>query len=221
MYDFANELDFADYPGKVYSDGVQAMIDTIMNSKEKITLISIGPVPNIARALYLEPRIAKKCRFVGMHGSVRKGYNGLAGRVDEEYNVVAYAYDAQRVFNAEWDMTITPVDTCGVVRLTGQKYRKVLKSKDPMIKELVKSYFVWAKGRGDMEKRSKVMSSVLYDTVAIHLAFSEKFLKMEKIGIRTKWGFTVEDPAAKKMNVALEWKDLEGFKDFLVSTLVK
>jgi inosine-uridine nucleoside N-ribohydrolase len=220
LYDYANELDLAHYAGKVLQDGVQAMIETIMGSKKKVILISIAPTPNIARALYLEPRIAQKARFVGMQGSVRKGYNGLAGRVDEEYNVVAYAYDAARVFQAAWDMTITPVDTCGVVRLTGEKFKKVLGSKDPLTQELMKSYQRWSKG-GAWEKHAKQMSSVLFDTVAIYLAFSDEWLKLERLGIRTKWGFTIEDPNAKKMSVATEWKSdgLDAFEEHLVKRL--
>ncbi|MGD1000122.1 MAG: nucleoside hydrolase [Candidatus Brocadiia bacterium] len=230
LYDYANELDLpsavssgsnrAHYPGRVMQDGVRAMIETIMRSKEKVTLISIGPTPNIARALYVEPRIARKARFVGMQGSVRKGYNGLAGRVDEEYNVVAYAYDAARVFQAAWDMTVTPVDTCGVVRLAGEKFKKVLASKDPLTQELIKSYQRWSKGTV-WEKQAKQTSSVLFDTVAIYLAFADKWLKLECIGIRTKWGFTLEDANAKKMNVATEWKSggLNAFEEHLVKRL--
>jgi inosine-uridine nucleoside N-ribohydrolase len=155
-----------------------------------------------------------------MHGSVRKGYNGLVGRVDEEYNVVSYAYDAARVFEAGWDMTLTPVDTCGVVRLTGANFSKVLKSKSPLTQEVMKSYQRWSKGRA-LEKHAKKMSSVLFDTVAIYLAFSEKWLQMERIGIRTKWGFTIEDPNAKKMNVATEWKSggLKAFEEHLAKRL--
>ena len=220
LFDHANELDFAQYTGRVCQDGVRAMIETIMGSNEKVTLLSIAPTPNIARALYLEPRIAGKARFVGMHGSVRKGYNGLAGRVDEEYNVVAYAYDAARVFQAPWDMTITPVDTCGVVRLAGEAFSKVLRSKDPLTQEVMKSYKRWSKGTA-WEKHAKKMSSVLFNTVAIYLAFSEKWLKIERIGIRTKWGFTIEDPNAKKMNVATDWKSggLKAFEAHLAKRL--
>jgi inosine-uridine nucleoside N-ribohydrolase len=43
-------FDLSKYAGKIYPDGVQAMIDTIMKSKEPITLIVIGPLPNIAGA---------------------------------------------------------------------------------------------------------------------------------------------------------------------------
>jgi inosine-uridine nucleoside N-ribohydrolase len=220
LFAYANELDLAKYPGKVCRDGVQEMIETIMRSKDKVTLISIAPTPNIARALYVEPRIASRARFVGMHGSVRKGYNGRAGRADEEYNVVSYAYDAARVFEAAWDMKITPVDTCGVVRLRGENFKKVLRSKDPLMQEVMKSYQLWAKGK-EWVKDSKKMSSVLFDTVAIYLAFSDRWLNMERLGIRTQWGFTMEDPNARKMNVATEWKPsgLEAFEEHLVKRL--
>jgi inosine-uridine nucleoside N-ribohydrolase len=62
-----------DYPGTVRRDGVQAIIDTIMQSDEPVTLIAVGPLPNIAEALKREPAIAQRARFVGMHGSVRLG----------------------------------------------------------------------------------------------------------------------------------------------------
>jgi len=43
--------DLARYPGPVYEDGVGALIDTIMDSTEPVTLVCIGPLPNIGRAL--------------------------------------------------------------------------------------------------------------------------------------------------------------------------
>src|SRR5512138_1386393 len=36
-----------DYPGKVLPDGVRALVDTLMGSREPVTLIAIGPAPNI------------------------------------------------------------------------------------------------------------------------------------------------------------------------------
>ena len=45
------DYDLKSYPGKVLTNGVQAIIDTIMNSPQPVTLICIGPVPNIAAAL--------------------------------------------------------------------------------------------------------------------------------------------------------------------------
>jgi inosine-uridine nucleoside N-ribohydrolase len=211
---WVKDYDLSSYPGKVYKDGVGAMIDVIMKSPTPITLICIGPVPNISNALEREPRIAKKAKFVGMHGSVRKGYNG-SDKVSAEYNVACYPKDCQKAFIAAWDMTITPLDTCGLVVLQGEKYKKVLDSKDPIAKAVIENYNIWAKGTPDK-------SSVLFDTVAIYLSFAHELLVMEKLGIRvTDDGFTVEDPKAKMINCAMEWKDLPAFEDFLVERLVK
>ena len=67
--DWVKDYDLGSYPGKVHSDGVQAIIDTITGSSEPVTLICVGPMPNVAAALTREPRIARLARFVGMDGS--------------------------------------------------------------------------------------------------------------------------------------------------------
>jgi len=207
--------DLKRYPGKVHQDGVQAIIDTIMNSPEPVTLIAIGPVQNIAAALQREPRIAQKARFVGMHGSVRKGYGGKP-TIEAEYNVKVDAKACRKVFEAAWDMTITPLDTCGLVQLKGEKYATVRDSKDPVAAALVENYRIWA--RGD---KPPAASSILFDTVAVYLAIQQDLAKMEKLGVRVDdKGMTLLDPAAKVINVATEWKDLPGYEDFLVKRLI-
>ena len=52
--DWIGDYGLKDYPGTIFEDGVQALIDTVMNSPEPVTLICIGPVPNIAEALLLK-----------------------------------------------------------------------------------------------------------------------------------------------------------------------
>jgi len=207
--------DLASYPGTIYEDGVDALIRTIMDSPEPITLICIGPIPNIGAALEREPKIADKARFVGMHGSVRLGYGG-SEKISAECNVVNHVKDCQKAFTAAWDMTITPVDTCGLVHLTGEKYRAVYECKDPLIRAMIENYRIWAK----YSPASLKQTSTLFDTVAIYLAFSDELLKMEKLGIRVMDdGYTVEDENAKVINCAMNWKDLSAFEDFLVKRL--
>ncbi len=205
------------YPGLIYENGVDALIRTIMDSPDPITLICIGPVPNIGAAIEREPRIAQKARFVGMHGSIRRGYDGKE-KISAECNVVNHTKDCQKVFTADWDMTITPLDTCGIVRLDGEKYRSVYECKDPLTQALIENYRVWAKHSPESEHRS----STLFDTVAIYLAFSQELLVMEKLGIRvTDDGYTVIDEDAKVINCAMDWKDLPAFEDFLVKRLTR
>jgi inosine-uridine nucleoside N-ribohydrolase len=158
------------YPGRVYGDGVQALIDTIMQSPETVTVIAIGPTPNLAAALVREPRIAQKARFVGMHGSVRRGY-GNSPTPHAEYNVKEDAKACQRALSAAWPVTITPLDTCGLVQLKGADYAKVRDARNPVAQAVLENYRVWLeagqKAQADRE------SSVLFDTVAVYLALAD------------------------------------------------
>jgi inosine-uridine nucleoside N-ribohydrolase len=232
---WTQNYELSSYPGTVHEDGVQAIVDTIMNSAKPIKLIAVGPLPNVAAALEHEPRIAERAEFVGMHGSVRRGY-GCSAKVDAEYNVRADAKAAQKVFTAPWKMTITPLDTCGIVQLEGEKYQKVLHRGSPLTRALIENYRAWYKqgildehkdlSEAEVNKRvdQKVNSSstTLFDTVGIYLGMSTDLVKIEKLGIRvTDDGYTRIDDSAKVISCATEWKDLDAFEDFLVERLTK
>ena len=210
------------YPGKVYPDGVQALIDLAMASKEPVTLICIGPVPNIAEALRREPRIAQKTRFVGMHGSVRLGY-GRNPKPSAEWNVRADPASCRAALSAPWDITITPLDTCGLIQLKGENYARLRASNDPIVQTLLMNYRMWTPfnvEKGGKRPDPDLSSTTLYDCVAVYLACSQDLCVMERLGIRvTDDGFTVEDSAARQMNVALAWKDLPAFEIWLADRL--
>lgn len=210
------------FPGKIHSDGVGAMIDAISNSPVPATLVSIGPVTNIAAALERVPEIAHNAKFVGMQGSVHKGYMGSSDIV-AEYNILCDVKACQKVFTAPWDMLISPVDTCGLVQLKGDKYRKMKACKSKIITSLMENYKIWDKDyEGETySKGYDTESTILYDTVAVYLAYCEDLLWIEEIGIRVNDdGFTVIDDTAKKIRCATGWKDLEAFEDLLIDRLM-
>jgi inosine-uridine nucleoside N-ribohydrolase len=215
------DYDLADYPGTVYEDGVGALIETIMASPEPVTLVCIGPVPNIAAALQREPCIAQKARFVGMHGSVRLGYGG-SPQVSAEYNVRADVPACRAAFNAPWDVTITPLDTCGLVVLQGEQYARVRDCTDPLTQAVIENYRIWAQHVDWTDVDAEAQSSVLFDTVAVYLAFAEELLKMEDLGIRiTDDGYTIVEENAKVIHCATAWRNLPAFEDLLVKSLTK
>jgi inosine-uridine nucleoside N-ribohydrolase len=213
LAEWVRDYDLGSYPGRVHTDGVGAMVDVIMRSPEPVTLICIGPMPNVAAALTREPRIAQRARFVGMDGSIRLGYGG-AKTPCAEWNVKADAAAAKKGLSAGWDITITPLDTCGLVVLDGDRYQRVLRAQNPIATTIVENYRIWSKGV------TPDHSSTLFDPVAVYLAFSQRFCKMERLGVRvTDDGFTVNDPQARQMNVAIEWSDLDGFRDLLTDRI--
>ncbi len=211
--------DLARYPGTVHQDGVGAIIETIMTSPEPVTLAAIGPLPNVAAALAREPDIAGKARFVGMQGSIAWSHHG-DGSPRAEWNVKCDPLSCQRVFAAPWDKTITPLDTCGRVRLTEDKYRRVAESEDPLARMVIENYRAWK--QGDRGKEWTGGSSVLFDTVAVYLCFTDALLEMKQQGVRVDdEGFTRVEEGAPEVNCALAWKDLGAFEDLLVARLTE
>ena len=207
------------YPGTVHADGVQALIDTIMATPGPLTLIAIGPVPNLAEALKREPAIAPKTNFVGMHGSVDVGYGGNGTPPSAEYNVKAFIPECRQVLSAPWkSITITPLDTCGLIQLSAERYQEVLAMHEPVVRETIEAYRAWCTGHEAPDPSRE--SSVLFDTVAVYLAYANSLCEMEnlRIGVDER-GFTVRDERAAPMSVAMKWRDKEGFLDHLVERL--
>ncbi len=232
---WAKDYKLSSYPGTIHEDGVKALIDTVMKSRKRIKVIAVGPLPNIGAALGREPRIAENAEFVGMHGSVRLGYGG-SKKISAEYNVRASAKDCQKAFTAPWRITITPLDTCGLVRLKGEKYQRVFKKNSPITRALMENYRAWQKqglrksdedlSEAELNKRTdqrvNSSSSTLFDTVAIYLAMSSELVKMEKLPIRVDdEGYTRIDDSGTVIKCAMAWKDLGVFEDYLVDRLTK
>ncbi|MCX6929360.1 MAG: nucleoside hydrolase [Verrucomicrobia bacterium] len=181
--------------------------------------ISVGPMPNLAAALAREPKIATRARLVGMYGSVRLGYNGDK-TIAAEWNVKAAPKACQTAFVAPWDIVITPLDTCGLVTLDGERYRRVCDSKDLIASTIIENYRLWSKANNQPKDVADQHTSVLFDTVAVYLAVSQDLCRMERLGIRVSDdGFTRIDAQARPISIATGWKNLDAFSDFLVGWL--
>jgi len=215
--------DLAKYPGRVLRDGVQALIDTAMASPEPMTLIAIGPPPNLKAALEREPRIAGKLRLAGMYGSLHRGYDGKA-KPEPEWNVKASPAAARAVLSAPWrEAILTPLDTCGRVRLSGERYARVRRSRDPQLRGLVEAFGAWCRNRDWCAKDPAFVaskSSTLFDCVAVYLAISRDLVKTETTGVRvTDEGMTVPDASARAATWATDWRSLDGFEEWLTARL--
>jgi inosine-uridine nucleoside N-ribohydrolase len=221
--DWVKGFDLGKYRGRILKDGAQALIDTAMGSKQPMTLIAIGPPPTLAQALAREPRLAGKLRFAGMYGSIHRGYNKATP--EPEWNVKASVLAARTVLGAPWrEGIVTPLDTCGVVKLTGERYARIRASSDPLLRGLVEAYGAWCRNREWCAKDPAFVtekSSTLFDTVAVYLALSNDLVRTETLGVRVgDDGQTTPDPAARPLSWAVEWKDLDGYEEWLTKRLL-
>ena len=202
-------------------DGVNRFIEAIRAEPEPVALVAIGPVPTLAAALRKAPDIASKIDFYGMFGSVYRGYDN-APEISAEYNVLADVAAARTVFAAKWhSVTITPLDTCGLARLDRTRYGRLLKSEEPLLREVIKMYREWNFRVYGTETEPEE-STILYDTVAVHMAMSEEFYRTEEVKlIVDDKGFTRIDPSGAPIRAAVEWTDLEGYCDDLTGRLLR
>ncbi|MFY9923070.1 MAG: nucleoside hydrolase [Opitutaceae bacterium] len=215
--------DIGKYPGKVYPDGIGALIDVVMSSPRPVTVVAIGPVPSLALAVKRAPAFAAKCRFVGMFGSFDVGYGG--GPPSPETNV-RVAPDALRtVLSAPWaDILLTPLDTCGSVSLTGERYHAIWSSTgDPLLRAVIESYCVFAPRQNWMNcDFFATRSTTLFDCVAVYLAYSEDLVETEAIRFDiTDEGYTRRDAGgAYRARVAIRWRNRDGFEAQLAGRLL-
>jgi inosine-uridine nucleoside N-ribohydrolase len=215
--------DLKKYPGRVYDDGVAALIETVRAAPRPPTIVAIGPVPSLSRALAQAPDLAERCRFVGMYGSFEIGYGG--GPPSAEFNVKVDPPALRKVLSAPWrDILLTPLDTCGTVGLAGERYHAIWSATgDPLLRALISSYCVFAPRQNWMTcDYFATRSTTLFDCVAVYLAYSEDLVETETIPYAiTDDGFTRRSASGPlRARVAIRWKNLDGFEAELAGRLL-
>ena len=220
LYPWIEDYDLSRYPGKVYDNGIEILSSTIIDSHKPVTLISIGPLGTVAGALNINPNITENARFVGMQGSIRVGYRSSSSP-HREYNVKKNIKACREVFQAPWEKTITPLDTCGNIVLSGVLLERIMKCDNLVVKSIKENYNIWKKKlipKLIMVKKNQ--TSVLFDTVAIYLGFSEDLVNIENLKIEvTDSGLTKISEKGNLIRCATSWKDVQAFKTLLVDRL--
>lgn len=211
-----------DYPGEfINGDGVEKMAQIVADEPDEMTVIGIGPLTNLAVFCRRYPGLVSRCRLVAMLGSVYRHHHGEPGAI-AEYNVKIDIPAAQTVFAAPWrEIVITPLDHCGLIKLDGERYRAMKESADPVAAQIISGYRAWRayfKQPGEATE-----TSTLYDTAAVHLAWTDAFTQFETLPLAVDdQGFTRISPRyGRPVKVAVGWSDLEGYLDFLVEKLLR
>ena len=217
--------DLAQYPGEIVKDGIGRMIRIIEESPVPVTIIAIAPSMNLAAALARAPHIAARCRLVGMFGSFDVGYSGTLP-ASAETNVRIDPEAFRTVMAAPWsDVLLTPLDTCNFAVLDGKNYHRIWSATaDPALRALIENYCIFAPRVDWMHcDYFAVRSTVLFDCVAVYLAYSEELVNTENVRFRiTDDGFTVRDNEGPfSARVALSWKNLSAFHEHLTMRLLE
>ena len=89
----------------------------------------------------------------------------------------------------------------------------------------MENHFLWCEQVKDWPIISEIdpqaQSSLLYDTVAVYLAFSESLIEMEQLPIViTDDGKTLVDDTGQLVNCAMNWKDQDAFERLVTERLI-
>jgi inosine-uridine nucleoside N-ribohydrolase len=208
-----------DHPGGVL-DGVTALVDTVDAAGSEVTVVALGPLTTVAAALARRPTIAERARLVGMHGSLRLGYQGGPGPVPE-YNVATDVDAARQVFSAPWQCTLAPLDTCGTIVLSGARYRRLRQAADhdPLLRAVLDHQEAWRQVVGLAEGYEET-TTPLFDTLAVQLAYDESLVELEPVRVSVDDAGTMRPgDSGRLLRLATTWKDQEAFLDHLVASL--
>lgn len=189
---------------------VEFMLSQFKARPGEITLLTVGPLTNVADLLNKHPECKKWIpRIVMMGGSVHIGYDAKK-QPAAEWNIKADIPAAKVVFDSGIPLVVAPLDATGHLVLTKEMRQKIFDIGQPLHSGLKDLYALW-----------KRPDPILFDPVAVRLAFDESLCKMESMRLTVDdKGFTriAQGPANARVAVDI---DRDAFMKWFVERLTK
>ncbi len=186
------------------------IIDTLLQSRAKITIIAIGPLTNIALAIKTDPRIENNIeRIVIMGGAYLSS--------ETEYNVKRDRAAAEIVFHSGVPITAVGLDVTSQTKLREKDVDTMRLGQDPTAIFLVRLLDL-------AEQETHDASPTLYDPLAIAAVFRPDLFEMKTGTVNVPLsgpGQTVFKPdAGSKTQVAVK-VNVPAFLDLFVDRVTR
>lgn len=151
---------------------VDLMRDILDKTAQKVTLVAIGPLTNIAELIIRHPEVTRKIEeIICMAGTIRPD--------DEEWNVQCDVEAAKILFESGLPIKL---GTRGIVNqpvLTQSHRAQLLQAEDVAVQALVAMFdeFLSHKTRD---------YSPMYDVVTLSMAYTDRFIQTQEMGISVR-----------------------------------
>lgn len=190
------------------------IIDTLRKYPGEVTIISVGPVTNLADAIRKDPEAWKLVKEVySMFGSFYVGYNGDP-TPHPEWNVVADVESAKVFMTSGVPITLAGLDVTGTVKFGKERRLHLLIRQSPLTNAICGLYSLWAP---NMDR-----DPTLYDPVAVAMAITDDFVSTRAAHVRvTDEGYTVIDESEMpNCSIGMHIRT-DAFLDWLTGRLLK
>lgn len=131
----------------------ELIVDTLLESPRKVTLVLIGPLTNIALALKGEPRIKDKIERIVLMG-------GAFNLLTAEYNIQRDRIAAEIVFRSGVPITAVGLDVTLKCKLKAADLERLRAADNPASRFLVRLIELWQNGHPDQYP-------ILHDPLAV------------------------------------------------------
>jgi len=124
------------------ASAVDLLISTIQESPEPITLLVLGPLTNLARALGQEPALARNVKRVYIMGGAvdvagNVQFGGVVQNTVAEWNMYLDPVAAATVFASGMPITLVALDATDQAPITSAFFQRVRENKDTPAAEFV------------------------------------------------------------------------------------
>jgi purine nucleosidase len=157
---------------------VDFIVDTVMAAPGEITLVSIGPLTNVALAIKVEPRLKDNLhRIVAMAGAVR-----VPGNLNPvlEFNAM---YDPEATFivlHSDIPITLVPLDATMQTCLTLEDVTRLGKASHPLARYLAQVTEPWIRWNTE---RNHLAGCRLHDPLAVAAAIDPTLLETQPMHV--------------------------------------
>ncbi|WP_042347591.1 ribonucleoside hydrolase RihC [Bacillus massiliigorillae] len=198
----------------VREHAVEAIRSMLEKSEEKVTIVPIGPLTNIAVLLLMYPQLKNKIeRIVLMGGSLSGGnMNGPA-----EFNMWADPHAAKIVLESDLDIVMIGLDVTLKALIGEDELSKCQNKSAEMFNAIFHHY-----RDGDMER-----GVVMHDSCTIAYLTKPEMFRIERRHVKVVTegpasGMTMEMPEEEEMNLNVAVGiDSDAFQEWFLETLNK
>ncbi|HEY66528.1 MAG TPA: nucleoside hydrolase [Caldilineae bacterium] len=167
---------------------VDWMIDMIMARPGEITLVTIGPMTNVALALLREPRLAQNVKAIVSMGGVARITDNALDLPVAEHNIRCDPEAARIVFEAGWSVTMIGLDVTMRVLITREDVKRIGAAGTPFhaaLERLIERWFQFV--RRDW--------TALHDPLAVATALGKPFVTCQSLRVDVETEGRITDGA--------------------------
>jgi inosine-uridine nucleoside N-ribohydrolase len=157
-------------------DAIEKIISIVKSHPNKITLITLGPLTNIAKTIQKNSTVMSKLKeIVIMGGAIR--VPGNKNRV-AEFNIFVDPEAADIVFRFPVKKTLVPLDACNHIKLSLTDFEQIKNKslREPII-EMVKPYIK------NILDEEGVKAALMYDPLTVYSLINPKVCKKRDYNI--------------------------------------